>query len=188
MAERRILVLTGDHRLPDVTKPGHRYNEKDLIAHRAMEEALGTLEGLCFEFFNDHLRLLERLKDAPPDLLVNFCDTGYCNIAAQEPHVPALLELLGIPYTGAPPACMALCYDKQAVRLLAEAQGIPVPREAFLEPEASLERAAARWPALIKPNQADGSLGITEDAVVRSDDEARAYVDWRGASCPAGRS
>lgn len=181
---RRILVLTGDHRLPDLTKPGHRYNEEDLVAHRAMQEALAALPGLCFEFCNDHLGLLERLRATPPDLVVNFCDTGYCNIAAQELHVPALLELLDIPYTGAPPACMALCYDKQAVRLLAEAQGIAVPREAFLEPGAPLAFAGAIWPALIKPNQADGSLGITKDAVVRSEEEARAYIEWARRELP----
>jgi D-alanine-D-alanine ligase len=181
---RRILVLTGDHRLPDLTKPGHCYNEEDLVAHRAMREALGGLPGLHFEFCNDHLGLLERLRATPPDLVVNFCDTGYCNVAAQELHVPALLELLGIPYTGAPPACMALCYDKQAVRLLAEAQGIAVPRETFLEAEAPLDLRAAAWPALIKPNQADGSLGITKDAVARSEEEARAYIEWARHELP----
>jgi D-alanine-D-alanine ligase len=59
-----------------------------------------------------------------------------------------------------------------------------VPQEAFLEPEASLEHAAATWPALIKPNQADGSLGITKDAVVRSEEEACAYVDWARRELP----
>jgi D-alanine-D-alanine ligase len=182
--EPRILVLTGDHRLPDLTKPGHRYNEEDLVAHRAMQEALGTLRGLRFEFCNDHPRLLDTLKGAPPDLVVNFCDTGYCNVAAQELHVPALLELLGIPYTGAPPACMALCYDKQAVRLLAEAQGVAVPREVFLETYAPPDLTGVAWPALIKPNQADGSLGITKDAVVRSEAEARTYIEWARRELP----
>jgi D-alanine-D-alanine ligase len=181
---RRILVLTGDHGLPDLTKPGHRYNEEDLVAHRAMQDALRTLEDLRFEFCNDHSRLLDTLKSATPDLVVNFCDTGYRNVAAQELHVPALLELLGMPYTGAPPGCMALCYDKQAVRLLAEAQGIAVPRERFLEAHAPLELTGVALPALIKPNQADGSLGITKDALVRSEAEARAYIEWARRELP----
>ena len=32
----RISVLTGDPRLPDLTKREHRYNEEDFATHRAM--------------------------------------------------------------------------------------------------------------------------------------------------------
>jgi hypothetical protein len=40
---------------------------------------------------------------AQPDLVVNFCDTGFRNQAAQELSIPAYLDMLGIPYTGAAP-------------------------------------------------------------------------------------
>ena len=134
--------------------------------------------GFALEVFDDHARLLERFAADPPDLVLNFCDTGFRNVATQELHVPALLELLGVPYSGATPACMAICYDKQIVRLVAEALGIPVPREIYLAPAQSLEAAELLLPALIKPNQADGSVGITKDAVVRTPAEAERYLAW----------
>ena len=137
----KLCVLTGDPRLPDPTKRGHRYNEEDLATHAAMRAALQGLNRFALEVFDDHARLLERFAADPPDLVLNFCDTGFRNVATQELHVPALLELLGIAYSGATPACMAICYDKQIVRLVAEAQGIPVPREIYLAPEQSLEAA-----------------------------------------------
>jgi D-alanine-D-alanine ligase len=180
----KLCVLTGDPRLPDLTKRGHRYNEEDHATHAAMCAALAGLGRFNLEFLDDHARLATRFAADPPALVLNFCDTGFRNIATQELHVPALLELQGVPYSGATPACMAICYDKQIVRLVAEVQGIPVPRETYLAPGAELDAAGVALPALIKPNQADGSVGITKDAVVRSPAEVEAYLDWLRRELP----
>ncbi len=180
----RVCVLTGDPRLPDPTKRDHRYNDEDFVTQRAMQQALSADERCDFEFQDDHGRLLERFTQDPPDLVINFCDTGFRNVASQELHIPALLELLGVPCSGASPACMVLCYDKQIVRLLAEAQGIAVPREFFLGADQPPDGVPELWPALIKPNQADGSVGIRQDAVVRSRAEAHAYIAKVRAELP----
>jgi len=182
--ELEICVLTGDPRLPDATKRGHRYNEEDFATHRGMREAFEGLSGFRFDFVDDHASLFERLSSDPPDLVLNFCDTGFRNQATQELHVPALLEMLGVAYSGAPPAAMAICYDKQIVRLVAEALGIPVPREIFLPAGQDLDEAEIELPALIKPNQADGSVGITKDSVVRTRAEAQTYLDWLHRELP----
>jgi D-alanine-D-alanine ligase len=180
----RVCVLTGDPRLPDLTKRDHRYNDEDFVTYRAMRAAFESFAGYRFAFEDDHGALFERFTRHPPDLVINFCDTGFRNLATQELHIPALLEMLGVPYSGASPACMALCYDKQIVRLLAQAQGVPVPREAYLAADAALEGLPDRYPALIKPNQADGSVGIRQDAVVHSRAEAIDYLAWVRAELP----
>jgi D-alanine-D-alanine ligase len=180
----RICVLTGDPRLPDLTKRDHRYNDEDFATHLAMREAFEALPGYRFEFLDDHATLFERFTRDAPDLVMNFCDTGFRNLATQELHVPALLEMLGVPYSGAAPACMAICYDKQIVRLVAAAQGIPVPREVCLAPDEDLPERSDLYPVLIKPNQGDGSVGITKDAVVRSRDEGRRYLAWLRRELP----
>jgi D-alanine-D-alanine ligase len=190
---RRIAILTGDHGLPDPTKRGAAYHEEDEVTHAAMVAAFRTLDGYDFEVWSDHASLLERMRGTPPDLIVNFCDTGFRNVPTLELNIPAYAELLGIPYTGAPPQAMVICYDKAIVRLVAEQMGVPVPRERFLPADtladdAALDRAlgavAELLPALIKPNTADGSVGITKDAVVRTPAELRAYLDWLRATLP----
>jgi D-alanine-D-alanine ligase len=178
----KLCVLTGDPRLPDLTKRGQRYNEEDRATDAAMREALQGLGRFDLEVLDDHTRLLTRFADDPPALVLNFCDTGFRNVATQELHVPALLELLGIPYSGATPACMAICYDKQIVALVAHALGIPVPHETFLDQQA--DDLPPSYPVLIKPNPADGSVGITKDAVVRTPEQARAYVAWARQTLP----
>jgi D-alanine-D-alanine ligase len=161
-----------------------------------MMEAFASIHGLACRVHERHEDLFELLRADPPDLVVNFCDTGLFNRPDQEIHVATQLELLGLPYSGAPPRAMLLCHDKQVVRLVAQAMGVPVPDERFVPAIelASLtsgagarERvgaAVARFPALIKPNTADGSVGITRDAIVHDADQARDYLDWLAGTLP----
>ncbi len=174
---RRVCVLTGDHHLPDATKPGSQYGELDLKYHRAMQSALESLTQFDFEFLVDHSQLLPRMLSDPPEFVLNLCDTGFKNVATRELHIPALLELLGIPYSGATPACMVLCYDKSLVRAAAQSLGIAAPQEMFVRFDDDLHALDRfQYPALIKPNQADGSVGITQDSVVNDSEQAKSYV------------
>lgn len=181
---RRITVLTGDPSLPDPTKRGNRYNEEDEVTHRAMCAAFESLDGYEFTFLRQHDRLLDGLRADPPDLLVNFCDTGYRNLPTRELNIPAYLELLDIPYTGAPPAAMVICYDKEVVRLVAGAHGVKVPDEFYVPADAPLDDLPDLYPALLKPNMADGSVGITKDAVVRTPAAAADYLGWMRRTLP----
>jgi D-alanine-D-alanine ligase len=181
---RRIAVVTGDHGLPDPTKRGGSYHEEDALTHEAMVAAFRSMAGFEFLFWTDHAALLDLLRAQRPDLVVNFCDTGFRNVPTQELSLPAYLELLGIPYTGAPPAAMVLCYDKAIVRLVAQSLGIPVPREAYVPADMPLDAVPDLLPALIKPNAADGSVGITKDAAVRTRGEALDYLAWLRAALP----
>ncbi len=173
---RRVLVITGDHGTPDPTKAGSAYAEVDFALHDRMRAALESLTEYEFDFLVDHDGLLERLRNDPPDLVLNFCDTGLHNNPLHELHVPALLEVFGIPYSGASPAGIVLAYDKSIVRLVAQAEDIPVPREIYIRPDQQLDDVAAFYPALLKPSRGDGSVGITKDAVVRNEAEARDYL------------
>jgi len=177
-AFRRVLVLTGDPRLPDTTKRDNAYHEEDFETHRAMRAALESLPGYSFEFLDDHARFLDRFRQDPPEFVLNFCDTGFRNVSFLELNIPAYLELMDVPYSGATPQAMVIAYDKALVRLAAQAAGVPVPAETYLRPGDSLDLLPDLYPALIKPNHADGSVGITKDAVVHDRAEAEAYITY----------
>ncbi len=181
---RRIAVITGDPSIADPTKRGASYHEEDRLTHEAMMAAFRSLEGYEFLFWSEHERLLDLLRDQRPDLVVNFCDTGFRNVPTQELNLPAYMELLGIPYTGASPAAMVLCFDKAIVRLVAQSLGVAVPGEVYFPADAPLETAPDLYPALIKPNAADGSVGITKDSVVRNRAQALDYLGWLRATLP----
>lgn len=181
---KRLAIVTGDPSLPDPTKQGQRYGPADLAVHDAMREAFATLAGLEHTVIESHADLFETLRRFEPELVVNFCDTGLYNRPDYEIHIVTQLETMNLPYTGAPPRAMLYCYDKQIVRLLAEAMGMDVPAERFV-PAAQVRAATVpAFPALIKPNTADGSVGITRHALVSDEAEARAYLEWIAAELP----
>ncbi len=188
-ARRPITVLLGDPTLADPTKPSGGFAAEDLETVAQLRAALTRLARYEPRYLERHDTLLAELTAQPPAFVLNLCDTGFRNEAACEAHVPALLELLGIPYSGSPPAALAACYDKGLVTALARSMGIPVPAERYFpSARAALgRRVRLALPALIKPNHADGSLGITRHALVQSAAEARAYLGWLAATLP-GRS
>ncbi len=169
-----VTVLLGDPRLADRSKPGGRFTADDFDQVLRLKSALAELTEYRFEFLDDHTQLLDRLREQPPAFVLNFCDVGYRNEARHELHLPAYLEMLGIPYSGSGPVTLGLCYDKSMVRAIAHTHGIPVPAETFIGATDPLP--ALDYPAFIKPNRGDGSLGISARSIVRDAGQAAACV------------
>ncbi|WP_207622078.1 methyltransferase domain-containing protein [Alienimonas californiensis] len=176
-AVREVTVLMGDPRLPDNVKLGGTFNEEDLQTIQKLKDALAEVKGYSFKFWNDHSKLIGDLLSDPPAFVFNLCDEGFENDALQELHVPALLEMLKVPYTGCPPACLAVCYDKATVRAVAEDLDVPVPSQTILEHDDQAAHLPSAFPALLKPARGDGSIGITAGSVVHTPDELLAAAD-----------
>jgi D-alanine-D-alanine ligase len=168
-----ITVLLGDPRLPDTCKRDGQFNEEDLATVHRLQDALAELDPFRFSWLDNHASLLTDLRQQPPEFVFNLCDEGFDNDAFKELHVPALLELLDIPYSGSAPATLGLCYNKSLVRSIAESLNVPVPLETYFDPDDQSATLPSVLPALVKPNYGDSSIGITQDSVVYT---ARALV------------
>ena len=180
-----VAVLLPDPRLGDYSKREGAFHEEDFAARDAMKAAFESHPGYRFRYIDDHAIVLEELRTNPPQFVVNFCDTGYGNIPTRELHLPAYLEMLGIPYTGAPPAAMVLAWDKSIVRSIAVSIGVAVPDEVYIGPDDDPTCLLPdRYPAFVKPSCADGSVGITQDAIVNSRDEATERIEAVRAQLP----
>ncbi|MSP83017.1 MAG: methyltransferase domain-containing protein [Alphaproteobacteria bacterium] len=171
-----VTLLMGDPRLPDTIKRDGQFNAEDFDTIARLEDALAELPGYRFRTLNNHGSLIADLRANPPQFVFNLCDEGFNNDAFLELHVPALLEMLRIPYTGAGPACLAFCYDKALVRAVGIALDIPVPLETFIDSDDQSATIPSVFPAIIKPNQGDSSIGITEQAVVCTPEQAVTYL------------
>jgi D-alanine-D-alanine ligase len=179
-----VTVLLGDPELPDAVKREGRFNTEDLETTDRLKGALAELEGYRFSYLDRHDALTRILTEEPPGLAFNLCDEGFENDAFKELHVPALLEMLGIPYTGAGPSCLALCFNKALVRAIAVSLDIPVPAEIWIDAADRTARIPTTFPALVKPALGDSSIGITADALVHSAEELVDYVRRLGRSLP----
>jgi len=181
---RNVWVVMGDASLPDTVKAGGKFNAEDFETIRRLKTALAGLDGYKFRYVDRHATLIDDLRDGAADLVLNLCDEGFGNDAFQELHVPALLEMVGLPYTGAGPACLGICYDKALVRAMAQALDIPVPLETYVRAGDRLATLPSVFPALLKPAHGDSSIGITQDAVVRNAEALLAYLAHLNETLP----
>jgi D-alanine-D-alanine ligase len=164
---KHVAVVMGDPNRPDQVKPGAAFDEDDLHTIEEFVNALHDVPGREFKHFNNHSTLLRDLQNniGKFDYVFNLCDNGYYNNASFELHVPALLEILNMPYTGANPQGLAYCYDKALVRDVAREMGVPVPDAFFINVDDDVDQLDIAFPIIVKPNFADNSLGITKKSV-----------------------
>jgi D-alanine-D-alanine ligase len=165
--KKHIAVILGDPKKPDHLKPGSVFDDDDFYTIDKMKSVFRELNGYRVSYLTNHDTLVGDLLKmrGHVDLILNLCDEGYLNDPRKELHVPAILETLGLPYSGSGPQCLAFCYDKSLVRGVAMEMGIPVPQAHFIRPEDTSYELPFDFPVLVKPNVGDSSFGITERSV-----------------------
>lgn len=102
-----------------------------------------------------------------PDLVFNIAES-FGGKSALESNVAALLNLMGLRYTGSSPSGLLLAGDKILTKKVLAFHRIRTPRFA------TVYRGALDWaedlhfPVIVKPPQEDASVGLTSGSVVRS--------------------
>src|SRR5947208_1634680 len=120
-----------------------------------IEAIASVLRGLGHEVekLGDGREMLARLLSNPPDLVFNFAE-GQGIGRSREARVPAVLEMLGIPYTGSDPLTQAVTLDKDCARRLVASEGVAVPRGVVVHAGDDLDALAAAnlpLPVIAKP-------------------------------------
>ena len=124
---------------------------------------------------------VEADRNLPAWLAAHPVDAAF-NIAegfqgeAREARVPALLELMGIPYTGSGVLALALAMDKARSKQLFRFNGIPTPNfQLFLHPDEPVD-PKLKYPLIVKPNTEGSAKGINASSVVAVEPALRAQV------------
>jgi D-alanine-D-alanine ligase len=114
------------------------------------------------------------LAEADVDLIFNIAEG--VEGRNREAQVPALCELLGIPYTGSDSATLAIALDKALGKKVLLQHGILTPK--FQVMESARERLSPdmKYPLIVKPNAEGSSKGIGSTSVVDTEDDLRAAV------------
>jgi len=114
------------------------------------------------------LAVLDRVRAAAPDLVFNLCES-MAGDPRNEPTFVGLLDLFGIPYTGADLLGLALCLHKRRTKDILIARGIPTPPHRFVADLGALDDPALDtldYPWFVKLAHEDASVGITEENLV----------------------
>jgi D-alanine-D-alanine ligase len=108
------------------------------------------------------------------DLVFNYAE-GLHGLD-RECHLPAMLEMLQIPYTGSGPLTQALVLNKARTKDVLRAHGVPVLSHCVLRSAAEAAGVLLDFPLIVKPLAQGSSAGITNDSVVRTPDELENQV------------
>jgi len=106
---------------------------------------------------------LYRLK-SKIDLVFNIAEGLHGN--DRELQIPAMLEMLKIPYTGSSPLTYAFSLNKAKAKEIFIANGIPTPLFQVFESEKDSLDKVLKFPLIVKPVAEGSSMGITNKSVV----------------------
>jgi D-alanine-D-alanine ligase len=118
---------------------------------------------------------IDRVMRYRPHVIFNLVE-GWQGESQYEMHFPSVYELLGIPYTGAPPWTLATAQNKWHTKCLLRQARLPVPAGMLCTEVPA--RCPLRYPVIVKPLHEDASLGVDFDAVVYNLAELRRRVAW----------
>lgn len=149
----------------------------DLDSPKTIKSIINALESGGHEatFFEANIlpphNLIERLREYRPDLCFNLAEGHFGD--GREAHIPSILEMLRIPYTGSQVMTLALALDKPMTKRVLSYHGMPTPEfqvferaddpidEDLLEGEEDL-----RFPMFVKPSREGTGMGVSAESVV----------------------
>jgi D-alanine-D-alanine ligase len=108
------------------------------------------------------------------DICFNTCEGLWGD--SREAQVPALLEMLRVPYTAARVLGLAVTLDKAMTKRVLAYHGLPTPRfQEFHSADQPLD-SALRFPLFCKPNREGTAMGISNKSIVRDEAALRERV------------
>ncbi len=162
-----------------------RYNPK------TVERVAASLEkgGHTVRVIDGNMHLVEQLRDFMPRVIEGQRPGMVFNMAygiqgvSRYTHLPAILEMLGVPYVGSNPQAHGLALDKVIAKIVFQSAGLPTP--GFWNfASADDEFTNLQFPVIVKPKMEAVSYGIRvvdnerdlRDAVKHIIDEFQQHV------------
>ena len=152
---------------PVAIAPGRRIVDEFDVSEAAQGIAEVLPEAIAVGVHGEVREVLAALDQHHPDVVFNVCEAplGRPDLEA---HVAALLEWLGVRFTGCRSETLALCRRKDRVNALLASARVPVPRTGV-------------FPCIVKPADEDGSAGIDENSICANTEAvARARARLKG--------
>lgn len=141
----------------------------------AYANALSDAGHIVFPMEGDS-SLPSKLRRLKIDICFNTCE-GYIG-DSREAQVPALLEMIGMPYTAARVMGLAITLDKAMTKRVLLHHGLPTPRfQEFFHAEDPLD-PNLRFPLFAKPNREGTGKGIADKSIITDEKNLRERVGY----------
>jgi D-alanine-D-alanine ligase len=141
----------------------------------ALVEAIRSGGNDC-EFLEGDTTLLDTIRQYKPDICFNICESHFGD--AREAQVPAILEMLRIPYTGSKVLTLALALDKPMTKRILHWHELPTPNFQSFERVDEPLQPDLHFPLFVKPSREGTGMGVSAKSVVHSVSQLRERVDF----------
>jgi D-alanine-D-alanine ligase len=148
----------------------------DLDSEETIQNISDALEsrGHRVTFLEGNLNLIETLPKLAPDICFNICE-GYFG-DGREAHVPSILEMMRIPYTGSRVLTLALSLDKPMTKRVLAYHSLPTPPFQVFERLTEPVDPDLKFPLFVKPSREGTGMGISAESIVHDEDQLRTQL------------
>lgn len=126
------------------------------------------------EFLEGDVTLYDTVRKFKPDICFNICEGHFGD--AREAQVPALLEMLRIPYTGSRVLTLALALDKPMTKRILFWHELPTPPFQTFERVDEPLQDDLKFPLFAKPSREGTGMGVTGKSILHNEAELREQV------------
>ncbi len=148
----------------------------DLDSEKTIESIMTALRTRGHEvtFLEGDITLVETLGKLKPDICFNICEGHFGD--AREAQVPAILEMMRIPYTGSRVLTLALALDKPMTKRVLTYHDLPTPAFQVFERMTEPLDPALKFPLFVKPSREGTGMGVSPESVVQDETQLRVQV------------
>lgn len=107
-----------------------------------------------------------KLNELKPDIVFNFAE-GLSGVN-RESHIPAMLEMLGLPYSGSDPLTLGICLDKSRAKEILTYYNIPNAKFLVANQMEDMANLKFDFPLIVKPISEGSSKGIFSSSFVKN--------------------
>lgn len=137
--------------------------DEEFDSPATIDAIAGVLEGAGHQVIRLGFgrKLLGSLLDDPPDMVFNIAEG--LEGRNRESQIPALLEMLSIPYTGSDALSLGLTLDKDLAKRVVASRGLPTPLHFTVGDGRPIEKRdldGMTFPLIVKPADEGSSKGI----------------------------
>lgn len=140
---------------------------------QAIVEAIRVGGHEC-EFLEGDVTLIDTVRKYKPDLCFNICEGHFGD--AREAQVPAILEMLRIPYTGSKVLTLALTLDKPMTKRILTYHELPTPPFQVFEDAEEPVSSELKYPLFVKPSREGTGIGVSAKSIVYNQRELKEQI------------
>jgi D-alanine-D-alanine ligase len=122
-------------------------------------------------FLEGDVTLYDSLRQVKPDICFNICEGHFGD--SREAQVPAILEMLRLPYTGSKVLTLALTLDKPMTKRVLTYHRLPTPAFQVFERISEPIDPDMQFPLFVKPSREGTGMGVSAESIVNTEEQLR---------------